>query len=114
MGADPQPDVPVWRVVLMRGWDSLYPVNLVREKALREALTAPGGRLIEFYPEEIDPLRFPGALDSDFMTLLQRKYAGLRVDLVIASGIESLEFAARYRDTIWPGAAIVFNGVFDG
>jgi signal transduction histidine kinase len=92
----------------------MYPVNLVREKALREALAAPGGRLIEFYPEEIDPLRFPGALDSDFMALLKRKYAELPVDLVIASGIESLEFAARYRDTIWPGAAIVFNGVFEG
>src|SRR6185436_1857512 len=36
------------------------------------------------------------------------------IDLVIASGLEPLEFAARHRDTIWPGAAIVFNGVIDG
>ena len=112
--AAPQPDAPAWRVVLMRGWDSLYPANLVREKALREALTASSSRLIEFYPEEIDPLRFPGAAESDFMRLLRSKYADLAVDLVIASGLDSLEFVAAHRDAIWPGAAVVFNGVFEG
>jgi hypothetical protein len=47
-----------WRVVLMRGWDSLYPINLTREKALRETITDGAPRLVEFFPEEIDPLRF--------------------------------------------------------
>ena len=112
--AAPPSDPPAWRVVLMRGWDSLYPANLVREKALREALTAGSTRLVEFYPEEIDPLRFPGAAESDFMRLLRSKYADLAVDLVIASGLDSLEFVAAHRDTIWPGAAVVFNGVFEG
>jgi signal transduction histidine kinase len=110
----PQPDAPAWRVVLMRGWDSSYPANLVREKALREALTAGSPRPVEFYPEEIDPLRFPGAADSDFMRLLSSKYADLPMDLVVASGLDSLEFVAAHRDAIWPGAAVVFNGVFEG
>jgi signal transduction histidine kinase/ABC-type uncharacterized transport system substrate-binding protein len=101
-------------VVLMRGWDALYPMNLVREKALREAMTAGAARGVEFYSEEIDPLRFPEAVEADLEALLQRKYANLHVDLVVASGIESLEFAAAHRDAIWPGAAIVFNGVFEG
>jgi hypothetical protein len=48
------------------------------------------------------------------VTLLQGKYRDTPVDLVIASGIEPLQFAARHRDAIWPGAAIVFNGVFEG
>ncbi len=94
--AAPQSDPPAWRVVLMRGWDSLYPASLVREKALREALTAGSTRLVEFYPEEIDPLRFPGAAESDFMRLLRSKYADLAVDLVIASGLDSLEFVAAH------------------
>jgi signal transduction histidine kinase len=103
-----------WRVVLMRGWDSLYPINLTREKALRETLADGAPRLVEFFPEEIDPLRFPGAIEADIVALLQRKYADTPIDLVIASGSDSLEFAARHRDSIWPNAAIVFNGVFEG
>jgi signal transduction histidine kinase len=103
-----------WRVVLMRGWDSLYPINLTREKALRETIADGAPRLVEFFPEEIDPLRFPGAIEADIVALLQRKYADTPIDLVIASGADSLEFAARHRDSIWPNAAIVFNGIFDG
>ncbi|HEX3058578.1 MAG TPA: histidine kinase dimerization/phospho-acceptor domain-containing protein, partial [Usitatibacter sp.] len=103
-----------WRVVLMRGWDSLYPINLTREKALRETIADGAPRPVEFFPEEIDPLRFPGAIEADIVALLQRKYADTPIDLVIASGADSLEFAARHRDSIWPNAAIVFNGVFDG
>ena len=105
---------PVWRVVLIRSWDSLYPANVVREAALRDALVDDAARIVEFFPEEIDTLRFPGAMDTDFWLPLQRKYRGTRIDLVIASGIGPLEFATRYRDAVWPGAALVFNGVFDG
>jgi ABC-type uncharacterized transport system substrate-binding protein len=116
--AQAQPDSrnqsAVWRVVLMRSSDSLFPVNFTPEKALRAALVEDAPRLIDFYPEEVDPLRFPGAVEADIASLLQRKYANTPVDLVVASGMESLEFAARHRDTIWPGAAIVFNGVLEG
>jgi signal transduction histidine kinase len=113
-GAAAEPQVPAWRVVLIRGWDSLYPVNLVRESALREALLDQAPRAIEFFPEEIDPLRFPESVEGPLVDLLTRKYSATSVDLVVASGIEQLQFAARHRDAIWPGAAIVFNGVFDG
>lgn len=103
-----------WRVVIIRSWDSMYPINTVRETALREALLDRAPRVIEFYPEEIDPLRFPAAIEPELVSLLQGKYRDTPVDLVIASGIEPLEFAARHRDAIWPGAAILFNGVFEG
>jgi len=89
-------------------------VNVMREQALRTALLDKAPRPIEIYNEEIDPLRFPGAVEADVVSLLQRKYHHTPVDLVVASGMESLEFAARHRDTIWPGAPIVFNGVLEG
>jgi len=108
--AAPEP----WRVVLIRSWDAMYPVNVMREQALRTALLDQSPRPIEIYNEEIDPLRFPGAVEADVVSLLQRKYHHTPVDLVVASGMESLEFAARHRDTIWPGAPIVFNGVLEG
>ena len=105
---------PPWRVVLIRGWDALYRVNIMRESAMREAMGANAGRLVEIYPEEIDPLRFPGPELPELVTLLKRKYSDKKIDLVIASGREPLEFAGRHRDEIWPHAPILFNGVYDG
>src|SRR5688572_913777 len=112
-GAPAEPGAP-WRVVLIRSWDSLFASNIVRERALREKIAQDGAREVEFYPEEIDPLRFAGAIEGDFVSLLQRKYRDTKVDVVVASGIDGLEFAASHRDTIWPQATIIFNGVFDG
>ena len=71
-------------------------------------------RPVEIYPEELDPLRFPMGPGPEYVALLAQKYKLLPMDLVIASGIEPLEFAERHREQIWPGAAIVFNGVIDG
>ena len=103
-----------WRVVVIRSWDAVYPVNVMREQALRTALLEQAPRNVEIFTEEIDPLRFPGAIESDLASLLKRKYAGMKVDVVVPSGLEPLEFAQRFRDDVWPGAAIVFNGVIDG
>jgi signal transduction histidine kinase len=104
-----------WRVVLIRSWDSQYPINILREKALREALLKNAPRVVDIYAEEIDPLRFYAPdIEQEFLVLLEKKYRERKIDLVIATGKEPLEFATRYRDRIWPGAAIVFNGVVDG
>ena len=111
---DVRPESPPWRVVLIRGWDSLYRVNILRETAMRNAMVAKSPKLIEFYTEEVDPLRFPGAIFPEQIALLKRKYQDKKIDLVIASGREPLDLAAAHRDEIWPGAAILFNGVYDG
>jgi signal transduction histidine kinase len=103
-----------WRVVLIRNWDWLHRVNILRERELREALLDQAPRVIEIYPEQIDVLRFNRDLDQDLGQVLRRKYRGVHIDAVIASGLEPMRFAARYRDEIWPGAPIVFNGVVDG
>ena len=103
-----------WRVVLIRSWDSDFPINVARENALRDALVENSPRVVDLYFEEVDPVRFPTTWDQDLAALLQRKYHETKVDVVIASGREPLDFAARHRDEIWPGAAIVFNGVIDG
>ncbi len=115
--AAPQPagSPEPWRVVIIRSWDSQYPINILREKGLREALLKNAPRVVDLYAEELDPLRFYSAdIEQEFLVLLEKKYHERKIDLVIASGREPLEFATRYRDRIWPGAAIVFNGVVDG
>ncbi|HSN21884.1 MAG TPA: ATP-binding protein [Usitatibacter sp.] len=110
----PEPEEP-WRVVLIRNWDSQYATNIAREKTLREALLANAPRVVDIYAEELDPLRFFSEdTEREYRTYLAKKYRDRRIDVVIASGPEPLDFAARFRDLIWPGAAIVFNGVLDG
>lgn len=103
-----------WRIVIIRNWDWLHRVNVLRERELRAALLDGAPRVVEIYPEQIDELRFNRDFDLDLAELLKRKYQGVHVDAVIASGLEPLRFAARYRDEVWPGAPIVFNGVVDG
>jgi signal transduction histidine kinase len=113
-GAAPADSAVPSRVVLIRSWDSLFASNIIRERALREKIAQDAPREVEFYPEEIDPLRFAGAIEGDFVSLLERKYRDTKVDVVVASGIDALEFAASHRDSIWPQATIIFSGVFDG
>jgi signal transduction histidine kinase/ABC-type uncharacterized transport system substrate-binding protein len=107
-------EAPPWRVVVIRNWDSQYAANVAREQALRQALVENARRIVEMYPEELDPLRFPVGLERELVALLEQKYRETRIDVVIATGLEPLRFAERHRDRLWPGAAIVFNGVVDG
>jgi signal transduction histidine kinase len=112
----PAPDKAAepWRVVLLRGWDALYAVNLERERAMRVALTDASPRAIEFYTEDIDSLRFTGNLEPEFARYLKRKYSGMHVDLVMPSGDDAFDFVERHREEIWPGAPVVFYGLFEG
>ena len=112
--AQAQPRPEPWRVVLIRGWDSQYPVNIVRERALVDALLDNAPRIVEIYTEEVDALRFPAGEPPELIDYLRAKYSDRKTDLVIASGNESLEFASRYRDALWPDAPILFNGVLTG
>jgi signal transduction histidine kinase len=103
-----------WRVVLIRSWDSQYAGNIMRERAMIDAMMQSAPRLIEIYTEEVDGVRFPSGEPPEFVDYLRAKYGGRHTDLVIATGNEPLEFAASHRDLIWPGAPILFNGVPTG
>jgi signal transduction histidine kinase len=112
--AEPSAHAEPWRVVLIRSWDAQYAVNTTRERAMLDAMMQSAPRVVEIYTEEVDGVRFPSGEPPEFVDYLRAKYGGRRTDLVIASGNEPLEFAARHRDAIWPGAPILFNGVPTG
>jgi PAS domain S-box-containing protein len=58
-----------------------------------------------FSKEELDSF-----LSSEAETF-RRRYAGLKLDLVVATSPGPLEFSLQYRDKISPGAPIVFMGL---
>ena len=103
-----------WNVVLLRNWDSLYAVNLERERGLMSTLMDGAPRRIDVFTEEIDQLRFERHVDEEYAEYLRGKYEGMPIDLVVASGLEPLDFAQRYRDRVWPGTPIAFYGVYEG
>jgi len=111
---DAPPRGDAWNIVLLRNWDALYVINTVRETAMRQAVEKGSDRRVEWYPEQIDPLRFGTEYEPLYVALLKEKYGDMHVDLIVASGLEPLEFAARHRDELWPGVPIVYNGVIEG
>ena len=67
------------------------------------------GRL-DYYTEYLDTSRFPQAEYQEALRVfLARKYASQNFDIVIATTDAMFEFVNRYRDEIFPGAAVVFN-----
>jgi PAS domain S-box-containing protein len=77
--------------------------------------------LITFHVDYIDPpargvqANFSDReIDSFFASeaeTFRRRYAGLKLDLVVATSPTPLQFSVQYRDKIFPGTPIVFTGL---
>jgi signal transduction histidine kinase len=81
-------------------------------RALRSTFASQWSGHIDIRNEYVNTARLD---DDDFMqaqvSLLQRKYAGRRVDLVIAGLSAGLDFAVKFREELFPGVPIVFVAV---
>ncbi|QJR14944.1 sensor histidine kinase [Usitatibacter palustris] len=101
-------DETTWRVVVIHNADYLIPASAIMEQALRETLSREAPHSVEFFGESLDSFRFGRKLEGATLALLRQKYAGRKVDLVIARSRQAIDFAARYRDELWPGVPLVF------
>ena len=89
-----------------------FPINPVLDAGIRNALLADADRPISYFAEylELDRLseeRTASAL-SDY---IERKYAGRRIDVVIAMRDPSLQFVMEHRARLFPEATVVFAGL---
>jgi len=86
------------------------PSAVLLDSALERTLgTGLGGRL-DFHVEYIDLARFPEPeYQLALRDFLRAKYARYKFDLIIATSSEGLDFAARYRDDLFPGVPLVFS-----
>lgn len=100
------------RVVILNATDPYLPAFLALDGAMRDAIETQAKAATELYAEALDMHRFPRELlDHDVVMLMSKKYRDLKVDVVVAAAPIALDFVQRYKDEIWPGAAIVFNSV---
>ena len=86
-----------------------YPANVEFEQGVLAALKSMPPGSFEYYPEYLEPNRFPGKLQSAaFQDYLRKKYADHRIDVTIAQTDIALNFLLQYRRDIFPNTPIVF------
>lgn len=98
---------PAKRVLLLHQAAVGEPIRAGFDDAFLEAMRSPQPEPIDLFEETIDTARFPGAERSQAVTdYLQRKYAGMPIDVIVAQGMPPLSFARQHRD-LFGGPPIV-------
>ena len=100
------------RVLILNGTDPYLPANVTIDKGMREGLANVTSRRIVYFSEGLDAQRFRWKdFESELLSLLTKKYSGLRIDVIVAFTRPALDFAIQHREQLWPGARIVFHSV---
>jgi signal transduction histidine kinase len=88
------------------------PLATLGLNGLRSTLVATWGSGVSIYAEHVDLERFPGAdHEQRLRASFEAKYAGLRLDGIVAFGPTPLRFLIRWRNDLWPGVPAVATAV---
>jgi two-component system sensor kinase FixL len=110
--ASAAPLPPAKKVLLLYSWRSVIPANVEWDTGIREALEGTGQQPIEFYTEYLDLAQFPDeAYLHSLLNLLQTKYSGKKIDLLIPVGDLAFSFLQAHGNALFPGSPIVFCAV---
>lgn len=105
------PDQPKG-VLLLFDERSDFPGLVLLDRSLTSALNAGTAGRLEIYREFMDRARFPDPHHAaEFQDHLQQKYAGKRIDVIVAALGPSLEFLVNRRTGLFQGVPIVFAGI---
>ena len=92
--------------------DPARPAYSAFMSVFRQVLTARMNRPITLYSEHLDFSRFDSPnYREQTLSWYQTKYAGHRVDAILAAGKLSFEIAQKLRSAQWPDAPIIFVGL---
>ncbi len=100
---------PEAKVLILQPFDTVTPGPKILGEAITRELLSPNSPIIvETFAEYLDMSRFSDEKHTEnLLSYLTTKYAGTRFDIVVALSFEALQFTARYRDLIAPGAKVV-------
>jgi signal transduction histidine kinase len=88
------------------------PGNALADRGIRAAFAEFQHFHVEIHNEYLDVSRFPDAdYQRDLLQLLERKYQGRQVDLVIVGLASALEFAVNHHNELFPDAPKIFFSV---
>ena len=94
--------------VLVLYWDNKdFPSNALFDKSFQARLSL-ANEPVEYYPEYLESNRFPGENQSLYLRdFLRQKYAGRKIDVVVATADPTMEFLRKYRADVFANAPIV-------
>jgi signal transduction histidine kinase len=99
------------RVLILYPYDERIPATSIAGESARERMLEATAGKIDLFSEFLDLSRFPEKVHIDRMArYLTEKYIDRRPDVVIAIGEEATSFIVTNRNTIAPGAKIIFCG----
>ena len=106
------PPPPTKKVLLLYSYQAVLPANVEWDTGIREALEGTEEEPIEFYTEYLDLAHHPEeSYLRSLLNLLQTKYSGQKIDLLIPVGDEALAFLQTHGNVLFPGSPIVFCAV---
>jgi signal transduction histidine kinase len=99
--------------VLVLYWDSKdFPGNISFDQGFQAGMRAELSTEWEVYGEYLDSPRFPGEHQADLLhDYLRQKYAGQKIDAVVATPDPALQFLLKHRSDLFPDSPIVFIAV---
>ena len=99
-------------ILLVFDEDKDFPGLAMLNQSLRAAFLSELHGDVEFYSESLNLSQFRNRRhDGVLRDYYRRKYAGTRLDLVVAIMEPSLDFLLRHRDALFPTIPIVFCGI---
>jgi hypothetical protein len=102
--ADTQPQ----RIFILQPYDHRLPATILVADALRKRLRATSPTT-EIFEDFLDLARFPSESDKDRVAhFLAAKYAGSKIQVIFAPGVESLSFARDHSAEIALEARVIF------
>jgi PAS domain S-box-containing protein len=108
-----QDDVSKKQILYLNSYHNGYAWSDQIQQGVRDALDAsslPHDLLVEY----MDTKRYPEALmEQTMFALLQSKYAGVKLDLIMVSDDNAFQFMLRYQEKLFPGTPVIFSGVND-
>lgn len=100
------------RILVVYETDATLPASIEMAQGLRAGFEKGIRTKFETYNEYLDLLRFSGSEDLERRAAdMAAKYGKLSIDVVVAMGPGALKFALEHRDSIAPGAPLVFGAV---
>ena len=100
------------RVLVLYGDDKAHPAHELTDRGLRAELRSSRLFDVQVYPEYLDTSRFGG---SDYVRTtadhLRRKYAGIKIDAIIAVYPSAIDFLMSEEGCIFPGIPVVASEV---
>lgn len=106
-------DSTATKKVVVLYWDTKdFPGNISFDQGFQAGMRAEPSRQWEIFSEYLDSTRFPGEHQTELLhDYLREKYAGQKIDAVVATPDPSLDFLLKHRSDLFSDSPIVFVAV---